>query len=158
MGLITGYLLSWPALVVLCLLAVVSEHNEAQGWAVFWSIVSAAVAIFYFQVPLDVVGLYFLAYAAIGVIWSIWRYKRYVSAEVQRIKERIAKNGTKEANVAYHLQPSNNIDKITSWIIIWPFSLVENLLRDIINLVEEVPKTVLRKVYNYIYEQEINKI
>ena len=80
------------------------------------------------------------------------------SAGEVRIKGRIAKNGTKEANAAYHLQPSNNIDKITSWIIIWPFSLVENLLRDIINLVEEVPKTVLRKVYNYIYEQEINKI
>lgn len=41
-GLATGYLLTWPGLIALCVLGVLFEHNDSRGWAVFSGLVLSA--------------------------------------------------------------------------------------------------------------------
>jgi hypothetical protein len=146
------YLLTWPALVGLCVLGIWCEHSESRGFAVFWALVAGASAFFYFNVPLADIGFYALGYLVTGVLWSFYRYKRFITAKAEEYA------GMKTDWMDLGIQrfhPSKMLDTITAWIIIWPFSLVENLCGDIINGIETLVKRVFKGVYNRIYEAAV---
>lgn len=150
-GLATGYLLTWPALVFLCILAIWLEHFEATGWSVFFGLIALVVAYFMFEVPLATLAMIVGGYAVAGLLWSFWRYKRFVS---KGATEALAKNASienKEAALA-RLRASQNLGKITSWFVIWPISIVENLTGDIINLVQ----TAITEWFHGVYEKIFN--
>jgi hypothetical protein len=50
------------------------------------------------------------------------------------------------------------LDTITAWILIWPFSLTENLCGDIIHFIETLVKKVFKGVYNRIYENAVGQL
>jgi hypothetical protein len=87
------------------------------------------------------------------VVWSFYRYKRFIVAKVEHFREM---NYHLEKLSQYH--PSMMLDTITCWIIIWPFSLIENLCGDIINFVETLVKKVFKGVYNRIYESAVGNL
>jgi hypothetical protein len=145
------YLLTWPALVALCIFGIWAEHNESRGFAVFWALVAGVSAFFYFDVPLQSIAICSIGYVCFGIAWSFYRYKRFIVAKAERISE--INYGRIED---YH--PSRMLDTITAWIIIWPFSLIENLCSDIINGVEALVKKVFKGVYNRIYEAAVADI
>lgn len=147
------WFISWPALVAFCLFGIWSEHSESRGFAVFWALVAAVSAYFYFNIPLVDIGFYALAYLVLGVVWSFYRYKRFIVAKVETLNEM---NYRLESISQYH--PTKMLDTITAWIIIWPFSLLENLCGDIINGIETLVKKVFKGVYNRIYESAIKDI
>ena len=147
------YIITWPVLVTLCVFGVWSEHCESRGFAVFWALVALVLAFFYFKMSLIDIAIYAGAYLVIGVYWSFYRYKRFIVAKIARMQEM---NDHMDRVSSYH--PSQMLDTITSWIIIWPFSLTENLCGDIINGVETLVKKVFKGVYNRIYENAINDI
>lgn len=149
----TAWFFSWPALVLFFIFGITAEHNESRGFAVFWALVAAVSAFFYFNVPLIDLGIYAAAYLVTGVIWSFYRYKRFIIAKVADMNEM---NVMSERISYYH--PSKMLDTITAWIIIWPFSLLENLCGDIINGIETLVKSVFKGVYNRIYESAIKDI
>jgi hypothetical protein len=142
------YLVTWPALVGLCLIAILSEHVESRGFAVFWTLVAGTSAFFYFNVSLADIGIYAVGYLVAGVVWSFYRYKRFIVAKVEQIS-----NGYYGKVEDYH--PSKMLDTITAWIIIWPFSLIDNLCGDIINGIETLVKSVFKGVYNRIYNATV---
>ena len=148
---LAAWAVSWPALVVFCLFGILSEHNESRGFAIFWAIVAALSAYFYFNVSLFDIGFYAVGYLAAGVVWSFYRYKRFIVAKVESLRD-LNSNIDRIGN--YH--PSKMLDTITAWIIIWPFSLLENLCGDIISGIETLVKRVFKGVYNRIYEKAIN--
>ena len=98
--------------------------------------------------------MYAGAYLVVGVLWSFYRYKRFIVAKIELLTDI---NYTPWNNINdYH--PSRMLDTITAWIIIWPFSLTENLCGDIINGIETLVKKVFKGVYNRIYENAIKQI
>ena len=145
------WFISWPALVVFCLFGVWCEHSESRGFAVFWALVAAVSAFFYFNVPLIDIAVYAALYLLTGVVWSFYRYKRFIVAKIEQIV-----NSNYGRPEDYH--PTKMLDTITAWIVIWPFSLLENLCGDIINGIETLVKKVFKGVYNRIYENAINDI
>ena len=147
---LTTWLVSWPALVAFCLFGIWCEHGESRGFAVFWALVAAVTAFFYFNVPLVDIAIYSAAYLVIGVVWSFYRYKRFIVSMVEHLREM---NYKLESISQYH--PTKMLDTITAWIIIWPFSLLENLCGDIINGIETLVKKVFKGVYNRIYEKAV---
>lgn len=149
-GMATAYLLTWPALIALLVLGIFFEHNGARGWAVFTGIVAMAVSFFFFAVPLETLVVYAVGYIAVGLVWSFWRYKRYVEVEAAKIREMSA-NAERKADYAKRLAPNNNLDTITAWILIWPFSAIENVLGDLINAVQALVTKVFKGVYHRIY-------
>lgn len=146
------YFLTWPALVVLCVLGIWAEHAEARGFAVFWALVAGVTAFFYFNVPLTSVLICSIGYVCFGVVWSFYRYKRFIVAKAEEI--RAAGSSYSDGYIGrYH--PNKMLDTITAWIIIWPFSLIENLCSDIINGIENLVKNVFKGVYNKIYNAAV---
>jgi hypothetical protein len=145
-----AWFVSWPALVVFCLLGIWCEHGESRGFAVFWALVTAVSSFIYFDVPLTSIAICSIGYVCFGITWSFYRYKRFIVAKVAEMQEM---NYNLERIGNYH--PSKMLDTITAWIIIWPFSLLENVCGDIINGIEALVKGVFKGVYNRIYEKAV---
>lgn len=152
---LAGALLSWPALIVLIMLGVLFEHNGARGWAVFTAIVLSAVAYFFFSVPLLTIATGAAVYLVVGLIWSFWRYKRHVEKTVAEHKN--STNHEKEG-VLRRLHPRQMLSTITAWVLIWPFSLVENIAGDLINAVQALIQKIFRGVYYRIYDSAVSRL
>ena len=155
MAFVLGWALSWPGLIALLVLGTIFEANEAHGWAMFVGVVSAVVAYFFFAIPLMTLLVYGAGYLAVGFIWSFWRYKRYADKVVEEYSGR-----SLEARklAVERLQPSRMLDKITTWVLIWPFSMVENVLGDFIKIVQTFITTFFKGIYNRIYQAAVGKI
>ena len=110
LGLFTGYLLTWPGLIILLVLGTIFEANEAHGWSMFTGLISAVVAYFFFSVPLITIAYYVAGYVAIGFLWSFWRYKRYADKIVDEYKDR---DQSVRKVALDHLDPRQMLDKIT---------------------------------------------
>ena len=152
----TGYLVSWPALVAFVLLGSIFEANQAHGWAIFTGIISAIVAYVFFHLAFLDIIVYAIFYLIAGFVWSFWRYKRFVDSMLETITNSTTEYG-RDFTIR-HMHPSNNLSKITTWVIVWPFSIIENGLGDIIKLIQTFITKVFKGVYNKIYESAISKI
>ena len=147
-----GLLLTWPAFIVLVFLGILFEHNGARGWAVFTALSVAAVSYFFFSVSLMTIAIGAVGYIVIGLIWSFWRYKRHA----QRVVEEHKKSSAQEKEYALRaLHPKAMLATITAWIVIWPFSLVENFVGDIINFIQDLVVRYFRGVYHRIYDSAV---
>lgn len=150
-GIFTGYILTWPALIALFIIGLLFEHNGNTGWAITLGIITAFVAYLFFKLSFAAIMLYSLAYFGIGIVWSFWRYGRFVRAKVAEIK---ANSSIKKENYeteAAKLRPANHLGRITSWVIVWPISVADMAVGDIISIVEYGIKNVFKKVYNKIH-------
>jgi hypothetical protein len=47
---------------------------------------------------------------------------------------------------------------ITAWVMIWPFSLIENFVGDIINAIQALVKKVFRGIYYKIYDSAVEAL
>jgi hypothetical protein len=151
------YWASWWSLGALCLVGVLFEHSGARGWAIFAGLMSLLVAYFLFSIPLlsllIITGLYLVT----GTVWSFWRYKRFVTDRVANLKLRYAPSVVPERELkACH--PNEMIKTISAWIIIWPFSMIENVCGDLISLLEALITNAFKNVYSKIYTSTIDKL
>lgn len=151
-GFLAGFLLTWPALIVLVVLGVLFEHNGARGWALFTAIIVAACAYFFFNVSLITIGIGAVAYIAVGLVWSFWRYKRHASKVVE--ENRDADSRSKEIALQ-RLHPKAMLGTITAWIMIWPFSMVENIIGDLITAIQLLVTKFFRGVYHKVYDSAV---
>lgn len=150
-----GLLLTWPALIVLLFVGILFEHNGARGWAVFTALAVAAVSYFFFSVSLLSIAIGAVCYIVIGLIWSFWRYKRHAQKVVEAKKNSSA---TDKEYALRALHPKAMLGTITAWIVIWPFSMVENLVGDIINFIQELVTKFFRGVYHRIYDSAVSAL
>jgi uncharacterized membrane protein len=152
---VAGFMLSWPALITLLVLGILFEHNDAHGWAIFTAMVTTAVAYFFFSVPLMTLAIGAVIYLVVGLIWSFWRYKRHADEVVNAYKDSPAV--TKQRVLAM-LHPKEMLSTITTWIIIWPFSMVENITSDIITAIQMLVQKVFRNIYHRIYDSAVAQL
>ena len=151
-GFFAGFLLTWPALIGLVLLGILFEHNGARGWAVSTALAVAGIAYFFFAVPLLTILIGAVAYVLIGLFWSVWRYKRHVTSTVAKHVE----SSDIEKNVVLrNLHPKAMLPTITAWILIWPFSFIENIASDLINGIEALVSKFFRGIYHKIYNSAV---
>lgn len=77
---------------------------------------------------------------AIGTVWSLWKWRRWVhSDQVQRDlrkgkKEHDAKGVKTPFVESFYFpisaQPNHNVERIITWITLWPFSMVVYFFED----------------------------
>ena len=142
-------------LVGLALLGILFEHNGARGWAVFTALIVAAVAYISFHVSLLMIAIGAVGYIAVGLAWSFWRYKRHAANVVEQNRE--ANASTKERALAL-LHPKAMLGTITAWIMIWPFSMVENIVGDLITAIQMLVTKFFRGVYHKVYESAVQAL
>ena len=152
---VAAFLLTWPALIVLFLAGVLFEHNECHGWAVTSMLALAAVSYFFFSIPLLTVAVGSVLYVVAGLVWSFYRYKRYADKVV---KENANKTDSEKKYALQQLHPKEMLGTITSWIIIWPFSVLENFVGDIINAIQTLVEKVFKSVYHRIYNSAVSAL
>lgn len=152
---VAGFLLTWPALVVLVFLGILFEHNGARGWSVFTALVVAAVAYFFFSVSLLNIAIGAVGYVVIGLLWSFWRYKRHVGKVIEENK---GLDASYKERALRNLHPKQMLGTITAWVVVWPFSMVENLVGDILNFVQDLVVKYFRGVYMHIYESAVSAL
>ena len=152
---IIGWMLSIPGLIGLLCLSTLFEHTGARGWAVFTGLVSAVIAYFIFKVSLMLILVGVVGYIIVGVLWSFYRYKRHISETLAYAQSR----GDSYIGGAIRiLAPQTMLPTITAWILIWPCSLLEHLIGDIIDIVVLLVRRVFKNVYHSIYESAISQL
>lgn len=154
-GLFVGYVATWPGLIILLVLGTIAESYEAHGFAAFMGIVSAITAYFFFHVDPATIVAYIAVYFAIGFGWSIWRYKRYASDVVEQNK-----TGSEydRKRAIERLHPTKMLGTLTTWVFIWPFSMVENVAGDLVKLVQTTITQVFKSIFNRIYESAVKQL
>lgn len=147
-GLVTGYVVTWYGLIILLLIGIFLEHAGSRKLAVMTGIGAMVVSYCYFDVDVKDMLVAVGVYLVIGVLWSFIRYRAYVKESVDYIKSLPEKYRRDRVS---SLAPSNNLDQISGWIIIWPFSFVEHILSDIISAIKAIVTKVFKGVYHRIY-------
>jgi hypothetical protein len=139
-------------LVVLALFGIIAEHNDSRGWAIFWMILAAAVAYFAFSISLTSLIIGAVAYIVIGLFWSFWRYKRHATKVVEKFKTATA---IEKERALKALHPKEMLSTITAWIMIWPFSMIENMIGDLITGIQMLVTKFFRGVYHKVYDSAV---
>jgi hypothetical protein len=151
---ILGFLTGWGVLIlaVLVLFGIISEHNNARGWSVFWALLAAAIAYLVFHVSLMTLIVGAIGYIIIGLFWSFWRYKRHASKIVEEYRQ---SSDSEKERALRGLHPKAMLSTITAWIVIWPFSMVENVIGDLITGIQMLVTKFFRGVYHKVYDSAV---
>lgn len=152
-----GLFLNWYGFGILCVLGILAEHNDGRGFAVFLALITGAVSFFFFNLTMNDLLVYAVAYLLIGFVWSFWRYRRFVIAGVELVKERHNNEDSRKTAVAC-LHPRHHVDTIVAWVIVWPFSAIENLTSDLINGIQTLVTKTFKAVYDGIWKSAVKDI
>ena len=149
-----GFIAGWGilALSALALLGIIAEHNDSRGWSIFWLLLAAGVAYVTFSFSLVTLLVGAVAYIAIGLVWSFWRYKRHAAKIVEKHRNSTA---SEKERALRDLHPKSMLGTITAWIVIWPFSMVENIVGDLITAIQSLVTTFFRGVYHRVYDAAV---
>lgn len=154
-----AYILTLPTLLLLIALGIIFEFYD-NVMSVYIGIAAALVAYFMFSVPLATLAIYIGIYFVVGIIWSFWRFKRYTDKLVDEYNS--LKKSNKEHwdynNLMDKISLKKSVGRIVSWILVWPFSMVENLTADIVVMLKSVVTKVLKYFYTIIINNAISKI
>jgi hypothetical protein len=154
---VAGFALTWPALIALLVFGIIFESNEAHAWAVFTGLIAVVISYFMFSIPLPMLIAGLVAYFVVGFIWSFYRYKRHTDMIVKNLNTGDYSKHSCEAAID-QMKPARMLSKITSWVIIWPFSFVENYIGDFISTIQHAIETYFRGVYARIFDSAVSKI
>lgn len=162
-GVFIGYMLNWWAIIGTCILCAFSVHTDSRFFSVFFLGLFGLIVYNMFSMSLEQLMYYTIGYVVVGFLWSFWRYKKFVREEVEKFNNRCSgmseyqRNEEKEYMIS-QLDVSKHTDKIVFWIVVFPFSMAENLLGDIIDLFIRVVTVYMKSVYAYIMQSELKDI
>ena len=98
-----------------------------------------------------------LIYLTIGVVWSFFKWAKYISEEHgEDIVKKAKTQGISRAEVFESLKktypasfnPTRNVNKIVPWIVAWPFSMLCYALFDLLHDFVHSLIRLLSEVYN----------
>lgn len=153
----TGFIAGWAIFILIALfvLGIFSEHTDSSEWSVFFMLIAVGVALLTFSLSWTMLAVYAAGYLAIGLFWSFWRYKRHAAKVVEQHKNSDARE--KQFALAI-LHPKEMLGTITAWIMVWPFSFVENMVGDLINAIQMLITKVFRGIYHRIYDAAVSAL
>jgi len=166
LAVVGAVLISWWVLIPLACVVLWNTHNESEGWALFWMLILAGLLYFAFSIPLVYIGIGVAAYIPLGLVWSLYRWKRHCKYKFEQYQ---GKNGnyseSTSSAIEYNknilkknLSPKENMESILIWVFIWPFSLIDNIIGDLIDAVEKFIKRYLIRIYETIAGKYLDQI
>ena len=163
MEFILGVLLSPYFFGLLLLLMVIYEHKDAAEGVSFLLVVTLIVGYFIFKPSLFIIGVVVAAWIPIGLLWSIFRWKRHCN---KLVNEYNARKPFKDAHIEQmnrmtldqDISVENNKSALIYWVLVWPVSLVESLVGDIIHMVSELVTKKFREIFEKISNSAKQKI
>jgi len=152
---IIPWLTSVPAMIAIVLFGIIAASNNAEGWSVFWGAVLVAALVPVYNLTLVQTVLLVVIYFIAGFLWSFYRYKVWVKNSVDQY-DQTPRHATITASYReeyfLRLRPNKNVSLILMWVLIWPFSIVENLCSDLVRLLRDLVKVTFSSVYLKLFE------
>jgi len=150
-----GFLTSYWVLAALIALSIWSELSDNHITSATFTVLGLVSAYFIFNLS----PLLLLAYIPTGILWSVWRWRVHCKNCLERAKEGTLRetgswqevgNKTKEytrRNLENKVDLKQNVDKVVSWIICFPASVIERCASDLIYVVKSFVTGWFSKVY-----------
>jgi Ca2+/Na+ antiporter len=162
-GLFIGYVVSWYGILGLSLICLISVHTDSRiASAIFMSLLTYTVyRVFNLSFIQMIYGM--IGYVCIGFLWSFWRYKKYVRSSVEnynRLTEhnQSARERMNKDTIIKELDVKNRLHDITFWILMFPFSMLENILGDLIDTLKRIIVVYCKSIYRRIMENELKDL
>lgn len=156
---ITAIFFSYWAIALLSVFLIFFSYKDYKNWSLFFIPILGISVYGLFNLEPIFAAKCVAAYLPIGVLWSFWRWKRH-GDDVMKGVSVGELNDRQKSVLIEELTPRYNVDKISSWIIAWPFSAISHIFSDIIALVSKVIREYLIEIYSKIsgkHLKELNK-
>lgn len=124
--------LSVPVILFVMFSISIATHFEQHIVSLLLSLTSLIQLVVYFSLPWANVLLFAVIYLAIGVLFSVYRYRRFVSATT--LKNGYLGDPFLREKMKNKLQSSNLSTAVTTWALTWPFCLMSFLVADVFTL------------------------
>lgn len=144
--------MTWWFIIPASFLTVWFMHIDADWWALGLMLILGTVLYHFLQVPPKILGYIVMGYIPAGIVWSVYRWKRYCK-EVFKTYYSKDMNKYDKARLQTRLQPKAQMTKILTWVFLFPLSFIESFIGDLIDTVE----TIIRKYLIAVYENIANK-
>jgi hypothetical protein len=134
------------SLIILALWAESLDNHKTTAFFVALGLVSS-----YFMFNISLV--YLLAYIPVGMLWSVWRWKIHCKKATIRASLRkadVTERGTigsQRNRLEKEVNLKDNVDKIVSWIVCFPVSVLEQVVGDVVLMLKVIVTEWFAKVY-----------
>ncbi len=148
--------------IVMSIIYMASVENDKY---IFSVIVTALAVMIYFSEIVAILSNWQMvllcagAYLLVGGGWSVIRWFKYCKKFIEKHPEVpsyqsdvVLKDYYKEV-----LSPANKKSQITGWIIYWPWSMLWNVVGDVITVIYDALQGVYTKIADKIIEKAISK-
>lgn len=133
-----GSIWFWILIAIASIIIIYFTERDSHNWyANFWLIATCAllyfggnaqmfkdVANYAIENPIKLIG-WLVAYFAAGTLWSMLKWIFWL----REIKRALEKAGSSKLMAEYY-ELSYNKERVTHWIIYWPFSALWTLIND----------------------------
>jgi len=111
-------------------------HVDSTGWSLMWVALLSFLVYSAFAIPPLYAGIFAIAYLPIGGWWSGVRWKNYTTTLVNAYNRKgLGKTGHSYDLLCETVNPAENKTRLGNWVVVWPFSMVDNVVGDTIDLV-----------------------
>lgn len=146
---LTAIFFSYWTIAILSVFLIFFSYKDYKNWSLFSiSLLGAAVYGIFNLEPMFALQC-LAAYIPVGVLWSFWRWKRHGDDTMKGVIVGTL-NDRQKSVLIEQLTPRYNIDRISTWVVAWPFSLISHVFSDIIALVSKVIREYLIEIYSKI--------
>ena len=160
MELFFALLFGWPGFFLLCFFGVIFDANDGEGFAAFLMLLAGGIYWVHHRTPLGVAAMDVALYLFVGVIWSFYRYMRFVKERVLYFKEAQRQYGWTDEHLLKEtksLSVTNVKGKVAAWILDWPLGVVGYFTRDAILLIQSLISTVFKGTYDKIHSWVVRR-
>lgn len=133
-----GTIAFWGLVIVFLAVMIGCIHNESPGWSIFW--LGLAVFLYWKHLPSWSVRewvMFSVAYLALGVVWSLIKWKMFVKTQVAKFKSDwdARDKHSSEYRAALKDAQRNTVSTyhkgaIYTWIAYWPLSILWAVIND----------------------------
>jgi hypothetical protein len=130
-------------LIILALWAESLDNHKTTAFFVALGLVSS-----YFMFNISIV--YLLAYIPVGMLWSVWRWKIHCKKATIRAKLRkadVTERASQRRRLEKEVRLKDNVDKIVSWIVCFPVSVLEQVVGDVVLMLKVIVTEWFAKLY-----------
>ncbi|ATN93522.1 hypothetical protein [Pseudoalteromonas phage J2-1_QLiu-2017] len=151
--LILGFLTSWLFVGILLGIATICVFADSDEGTNFWMGTALVMAAIVSPWTIGQMLIVFLAYLAVGAIWSVVKVKLAATDAVDRYKS----GDISERDFDFLVDLQRQKVRISSYIIAWPLSIIATLIGDVAMTAFRKVRESLTNVYASIFEDAKNK-
>ena len=158
MEFILGIVLSWYFIGAIIFVGLICEYNDNTELSAFLVIVGAILAKFYFAIDLSAILVLGLVYFLCGLLTALLRWYSYCIAEVNLFNNKESYYAHSFTSLNRTVDPSNNMSKICSWVIIWPIALFTFFTSDLVRLTKAFISKYCVGIFGSISRYALDKV